>query len=120
MKENFYRGLLCALAEVSDRSYFIASGERYHSAFNQVMEKSKEDRNLPGIEDAFMDPIFGVYPESKEAVIEGLQDLLIGLDTSVPQRAYFRIDKKSAVRELKRLSNPEGYITLAREFLKNN
>mgnify|MGYP000117866905 CR=1 FL=1 len=118
MVENFYRGLLYVLRERSEEEYFVIEGSKFHDAFGEIVKQAK-DCNLTTLE-VFIDPMFGRYPEVSDFIYEGLQNLIISVDNSCPQRAYYRISKEGATRELNRMENSDLYRKFADSFLKNS
>ena len=104
-KLTFYRGLLCALR--TQREDFVAEGDRFHRAFAATVEHAQEKAD-PGTllmpPEIHLDPMFGVYHEANEMLLEGEQDLLISLLNPRHRKASFRITKIEAEEELREIS----------------
>ncbi|MFW9930556.1 MAG: hypothetical protein ACFFD1_14295, partial [Candidatus Thorarchaeota archaeon] len=86
---------------------------------DKAIEKGKEE-GLESVAEMMIDPVFGVYHESEEFLIDGFRDLLVDLGSSNQQRAYFKIDKEFASKQLDKFPNGEIYRAMAKEFLKYN
>lgn len=117
-KLTFYRGLLCALR--TQRKDFVAEGDRFHRAFaatiRHAQKKAESEPSLvpPQIH---LDPMFGVYQEANEMLLEGEQDLLISLLNPRHRKASFRITESEAEEELRELSvADEWFRDLGRVF----
>jgi hypothetical protein len=111
---TFYRGLLCALR--TKREEFVAQGELFHHAFASTVEYA---RRLAGGAEAVplhMDPVFGIYHEANEMLLEGEQDLLLSLMNPRLQKARFKIDMDEAEQELNELPDPSFFKKLG-EYL---
>lgn len=117
-KLTFYRGLLCAL-RTQRTDDFVAEGDRFHRAFAATLEYAhqKVDSNVTLIPPQIhMDPMFGIYHEANEMLLEGEQDLLISLLNPRHRKASFRISPAEAEEELRDIPNPEWFRDLGRVF----
>jgi hypothetical protein len=65
-----------------------------------------------------VDPLFGVYREANEMILEGQQDLLLSLINPTLRKATFRINSQEAERRLKDISEREWYRDLADYFVR--
>jgi hypothetical protein len=114
-KLTFYRGLLCALC--TQRKDFVAEGDRFHEAFAATVKHArwKTPQNVaPPV--IHLDPIFGVYHEANEMLLEGEQDLLISLFNPRYRKATFRITSNEAEEELREIPGTEWFRDLGRVF----
>ena len=108
---RFYHLLLCAVCESGSDSFSI--GDSYHKAFGRAVEETPAG----GINiEAYLDPVFGRYPEAEEMLLLGLQRFMLATD-SQGSRAYFRISSDDGRNELDRANNTDDYRSLARVFL---
>lgn len=114
-KLTFYRGLLCALR--TRRNDFVAEGDRFHQAFAATVEHARRETSQSEAPPAIhLDPIFGVYHEANEMLLEGEQDLLISLFNPRYRKATFRITSNEAEEELREIPNTEWFRDLGRVF----
>jgi len=117
-KLTFYRGLLCALR--TQREDFVAEGDCFHRAFAAAVEHAQEKADPASFlmpPQIHLDPMFGVYHEADEMLLEGEQDLLISLLNPRHRRASFRITKSEAEAELREISGAaEWFKDLGRIF----
>ena len=115
-KLTFYRGVLCALR--TKREEFLAEGDRFHQAFGATVQYARKNCPEPALSPPpfHLDPIFGVYPEANEMLLEGEQDFLISLLNPRHQKAMFRISRDEAMEELQSLPNHEWFLTLGDLF----
>jgi len=115
----FYRGLLFAL-RAAGMTGFLAEGPEFHQAFGSTIalasELLGEDEPIHAIE-VHLDPIFGVYPEANEMLLEGAQDTVLSLANPHLRRAKFEMDEHEALEELERLPRPDIFRKLG-EHLK--
>jgi hypothetical protein len=114
----FYRGLLFGL-RVAGEDEFLAEGAAFHRAFGETMEFAS--RLFEGIDDIRpieyeVDPIFGVYPQANEMLLEGEQDTVLSLANPDLRRAKFEVDEDEARAELQRLPRPDLFEELGRHF----
>jgi len=114
-KLTFYRGLLYALRQ--QRGSFVAEGERFHRAFASTVECAQRSHPPDAIPPAIhLDPLFGMYREANEMLLEGEQDLLLSLLNPRHRQAQFRIDTDDAKRELEELPHPDWFLSLGKHF----
>ena len=116
-KLTFYRGLLCALG--TQRREFVAEGDHFHQAFGAAVEYARRvssDDPALAPPPVHLDPIFGVYPEANEMLLEGEQDLLISLLNPRHRKASFRISEDEAQEELQDIPHGEWFLDLGKVF----
>ena len=111
----FNRGLLLALREL--RHSFITDGPAYHEAFRRMLEAAVE-RKASWPEDMLrdFDPVFGVFPQASEMILEGLRDCLLNLLSPQLVRAQFRLTRSDATRMLDKLDDAAVFRALAYDF----
>lgn len=114
----FYRGLLFGL-RLAGEEEFLAEGAAFHRAFGETMELAL--RLFEGVDairpvECEVDPIFGVYPEANEMLLEGEQDTVLSLANPDLRRAKFEVDEAEARAELQRLPRPDLFEELGRRF----
>lgn len=115
---TFYRGLLFALRAIGTPD-FPAAGSRFHEAFGKTIEyafRISASKDLPQPMAVNADPIYGVYPEANEMLLEGEQDLVLSLMNPRLKFAQFKIDPAEADDELKRVGHVDWYKDLANYF----
>jgi hypothetical protein len=102
-KLTFYRGLLCALRV--KREEFTAQGPEFHRAFASTIEYARQlaGERSPLSVKLDLDPVFGIYHEANEMLLEGEQDLILSLMNPRLERARFKIDDTEAEEELRTL-----------------
>jgi hypothetical protein len=115
-KLTFFRGLLFALRQ--HRKQFEAEGDRFHRAFASTIElaKSEHPELVANIISLEFDPIFGVYTEASEMLLEGEQDLVLSLMNPRLGDAVFKIDPIEAAEELSTIPNAEWFKELGTHF----
>jgi hypothetical protein len=117
-KRRFFRGFLYALCgELTDN--FLVDGPEYHRAFAAMIEYAQDiavRQNRPKPIEVHVDPLFGVYREANEMLLEGQQDLLLSLLNPTLRKATFRIKPDEAKRRLEALGEREWYRDLAKHF----
>jgi hypothetical protein len=107
-KLTFYRGVLCALA--TKRDEFIAQGEDFHKAFASTVDYARTlTTGEPLSLTLHLDPVFGIYHEATEMLLEGEQDLLLSLMNPRLQRARFKIDHADAEQELREMPDAQFF-----------
>jgi hypothetical protein len=114
----FYRGLLFGL-RLAGEEEFLAEGAAFHRAFGATMEfASSLFEGVDAIRpvECEVDPIFGVYPEANEMLLEGEQDTVLSLANPDLRRAKFEVDVAEARAELQRLPRPDLFEQLGRHF----
>jgi hypothetical protein len=114
----FYRGLLFGL-RLAGEEEFLAEGSAFHRAFGATMEFAS--RLFEGVDaiqpvQCEVDPIFGVYPEANEMLLEGEQDTVLSLANPDLRRAKFEVNVTEARAELQRLPRPDLFEQLGRHF----
>lgn len=114
----FYRGLLFGLRAAGETE-FLAEGDAFHRAFGATMEFAA--RLFEGVEAIHaitceIDPIFGVYSEANEMLLEGEQDTVLSLANPDLRRAKFEVNEEEAREELRRLPRPDLFEQLGRHF----
>lgn len=114
----FYRGLLFGLRAAGETE-FLAAGAAFHRAFGSTMEFAAQ--LFAGVEaihaiECEIDPIFGVYSEANEMLLEGEQDTVLSLANPDLRRAKFEVDEEEARNELRRLPRPDLFEQLGRHF----
>jgi hypothetical protein len=117
-KYTFYRGLLFAL-RANGVDEFPAAGPAFHEAFGKTIEYASEisaAHHLPKPIIVNVDPIYGVYPEANEMLLEGEQDLVLSLMNPRLKFAQFKIDRAEADEELKEVGYEDWYRELAKFF----
>ena len=112
---TFFRGLLYALRERTDN--FIADGDSFHAAFRAVLREAAKKRFGPATEMLEnYDPVFGVYPEANEMLLEGERDFILSMMNPQLRRAQFKISRGVAREELDGLPEKETFRELATRF----
>jgi hypothetical protein len=114
----FYRGLLFGL-RVAGEQEFLAEGAAFHRAFGSTIEFAGQ--LFAGVDavrplECEIDPIFGVYSEANEMLLEGEQDTVLSLANPDLRRAKFELDEGEARDELRRLPRPDLFEELGRHF----
>lgn len=113
---TFFRGLLYALRDQSDEA-FTAEGDRFHRAFRTVLEEAASRNFGPARQMlANYDPVFGIYPDATEMLLEAQRDFIVTMMNPHLRKAQFKITKGRARAELKNLPNPTLFRKLARTF----
>ena len=118
-KLTFYRGLLFGL-RAAGLPEFLAEGPRFHRAFGLTLQQAVQlfdDDQFINMVDFNIDPVFGVYSEANEMLLEGEQDTVLSLANPHLRRAKFEVDEEEAREELYRLPQPEVFEKLG-EFFK--
>ena len=114
-KLTFFRGLLFALRQ--HRAKFDAEGETFQKAFASTIERAKaEHPELVAKISLEFDPIFGVYSEASEMLLEGEQDLVLALMNPRLGLARFKIGPAEAAEELQAIPNAEWFKELGGYF----
>ena len=111
----FNRGLLLALCEL--RSSFITDGPAYHEAFRQMLKAAVERKDpIPErlLED--FDPVFGVFPQASEMILEGMRDCILTLLSPQLVLAQFRLSRSDATRMLDKLDDAAVFRALAHDL----
>ena len=114
----FFRGILFGL-RASGMPEFLAEGAKFHRAFGSTMELAQ--RLLSDADEihpiaVHLDPIFGVYPEANEMLLEGEQDTVLSLANPHLRRAKFEMDDVEAAEELNRLPRADVFLELGKHF----
>jgi hypothetical protein len=115
----FYRGLLFGL-RAAGQEEFLAEGSQFHRAFGSTIELATKllGKTDPiHVIEVHLDPIFGVYPEANEMLLEGAQDTVLSLANPHLRRAKFEMDEQEAQEELERLPRADIFRKLG-EHLK--
>jgi hypothetical protein len=118
-RRAFFRGLLYALCTIANEEEFIAEGPEYHRAFAETLRYARniaDEGRGPAPIELHVDPLFGVYREANEMLLEGEQDLLLSLINPTLRRATFRIRPGEAERRLSGLPDQAWYRDLASHF----
>lgn len=118
---TFYRGLLFAL-RANGVNEFPAAGPVFHQAFGKTIEYAFQisaNQDLPQPMAVNVDPIYGVYPEANEMLLEGEQDLVLSLMNPRLKYAQFKIGEAEADDELKQVGHVEWYKDLANYFRRH-
>ena len=115
-KRDFYRGLLYALR--LRRQTFDTEGQAFHRAFGEVMRFARENpaADTPLPVEVHLNPLFSVYPEATEMLLEGEQDHLVSLLNPTLQRATFNVSENFADKQLSRLPHADWFRELGRRF----
>jgi hypothetical protein len=117
---TFYRGLLYALREKGPDS-FIADGDLFHKAFHAVLYEAAKKHFGPAQEMLEnYDPVFGVYPEANEMLLEAERDFILSMMNPHLRRAQFKISKGIAHEELESLADKDTFRELATRFLNES
>lgn len=115
-KLTFYRGLLFALRQ--HRANFDAEGDRFQRAFAATIERAKAER--PDVVSKMItlefDPMFGVYTEANEMLLEGEQDLVLSLMNPRLGEAHFKIEAADAAEELSSIPDAAWFRELGAYF----
>jgi catechol 2,3-dioxygenase-like lactoylglutathione lyase family enzyme len=114
----FYRGLLFGLRAAGETS-FLAEGTGFHRAFGSTLQRATElFSQVEGyrVIDFAIDPVFGVYPEANEMLLEGEQDTVLSLANPHLRRAKFEVEETEAQEELRRLPHSDIFEELGRFF----
>jgi hypothetical protein len=110
----FYRGILFALRERRDG--FIAEGTKFHSAFRAMLESAIQEPAFTSAAERMLenfDPVFGVFPEASEMLVEGERDFIVALENPRLRVATFKLDKDEARSELDELPSAQVFRKLA-------
>lgn len=110
----FFRGILFALRE--HRSGFVAERAKFHAAFRAMLERAKHDPSFAAVAKRMLenfDPVFGVFPEATEMLLEGERDFIVALENPRLLMAQFKLDEQEARQELGELPAAEGFRKLA-------
>lgn len=121
----FYRGLLLALR--SERVSFLASGERFHTAFGLAVDEAASAAARKGfvemsdlaIDLQEKDPVFGIFRGAEEMILQGMYDLILVLESPRNEIARLKVSKAQAAKELADLPNWEVYEETAKVFHKH-
>lgn len=119
-RRAFFRGLLYALC-TKLQGDFLVEGADYHHAFNSTIEYAErlaKEGKAPHPIPVHVDPLFGVYREANEMILEGQQDLLLSLINPTLRKATFRIKPQEAERRLKNIAERDWYRDLADHFVR--
>jgi len=116
-KAKFRHGFLYALGELRERVSYQDT-PKLHAAFNGMFQLAAKTMPTPEFEflsGMSMDPMFGVFHETDELILEGEQDLLLewGRNTF-----YFQACGKEATQELERVAHADWFRSLAKYFLE--
>lgn len=110
-KLTVYRGILFGLRQL--RGDFPAHGSDFHRAFGLTMKKAEQmGISIP----LNHDPVFDVYDEATEMLMEGEQDLLLSLMNPTFHRATFKISQQEAEEQLRLLPDAEKFRELGKHF----
>lgn len=110
----FYRGLLFALRERRDD--FIAEGVTFHSAFRSMLETAALEPSFAAAAKRMLenfDPVFGVFPEAAEMLLEGERDFIVALENPRLRIAKFKLNRDEAREELNDLPAADEFRKLA-------
>jgi hypothetical protein len=110
----FFRGVLFALRECQEE--FAAEGVKFHSAFRKMLESAMDEPMLAPAARRMLenfDPVFGVFPEATEMLLEGERDFIVSLENPRLRVAKFKVDKDEARSELDELPCAEVFRKLA-------
>lgn len=110
--DEMHRGLLLGVAEL--RRGFLADGDAFHLAYRAAIAAHESDATRLAAES--FDPVFGVYRDAEDMVLEGIRDLILALDRPHLRRATFLISAARAREELNELRGSVSYRTMARAF----
>ena len=110
----FFRGVLFALRE--RRETFVAEGVTFHAAFRAMLETALDEPSFAAAAARMLenfDPVFGVFPEATEMLLEGERDFIVALENPRLRVAQFKLDESEAREELNELPAAEGFRKLA-------
>jgi len=119
-RRAFFRGFLYALC-TKLKGEFLVEGDAYHQAFGATVDYARKlaaEGKAPHPIRLHIDPLFGVYREANEMILEGQQDLLLSLINPTLRKATFRINPEEAQRRLENISEKEWYRDLADYFVR--
>ncbi|HKY34559.1 MAG TPA: hypothetical protein VJN18_01360 [Polyangiaceae bacterium] len=111
----FYRGVLFALRE-RHRTTFIAEGTKFHAAFRAMLETAVHEPPFAAAAERMLenfDPVFGVFPEATEMLLEGERDFIVALENPRLRIAQFKLDEEEARNELNELPSADEFRKLA-------
>ncbi len=114
---GFFRGLLFALCEQWPKeTTFLAEGPTFHSAFRAMLEEAQHEPSTSATAVRMLenfDPVFGIFPEATEMLLEGERDLIVSLENPSLRYARFKMTMDEARAELNELPGAEVFRSLA-------
>lgn len=110
---RFNQGLLLAARAAGARQVFQYNGPKWNAAFDAVAEAIRGSELISSWWVPFKDPVGGVYLASRELIVQGEHDLLLGLIGS--RSAAFLMKPEEALKELENeFPHLEWFKTLGR------
>ena len=110
----FFRGVLFALRERRDN--FVAEGVTFHTAFRAMLETALREPSFAAAAERMLenfDPVFGVFPEATEMLLEGERDFIVALENPRLRVAQFKLNETEAREELNELPAANAFRKLA-------
>jgi hypothetical protein len=115
-RHSFYQGLLLAARAAGAPDTFDAESRSFHDAFEAMLEHLRTSNvRIRGLAHAQRDPVFGVYHEANELLLQAEQDLILEFNPLLRRtHARFRVQRAQAELEL----NDFAFADLLREVGK--
>lgn len=119
-RHTFFQGLLLAARAEGAPDEFDAEGRLVHDAFAAVVAflQQSPDVKVVGLSTARRDPVFGVFHEANELLLQAEQDLILGFVNPTLRKAKFKIAEAEAKEELGEFEHTAWLLDAGREFAK--
>lgn len=115
---QFNQGLLLSARAQGAPDRFQADGKEFHDAFGKAIEFLNRGNGcvVPGLGYVRRDPVFGVYHEAGQLLLQGQYDLIIGLMSPSFEEAVFRVSREQAAKEIAEFEHAEWFRDLGLVF----
>lgn len=117
-RHTFFQGLLLAARAEGAPVEFDAEGRALHDAFGAVVDflENSPDMKVTGLSTVRRDPMFGVFHEANELLLQAEQDLILGFVNPTLRTAKFKIAESDAKDELAEFEHAEWLRAAGRAF----
>ncbi|MBX3245555.1 MAG: hypothetical protein KF901_00035 [Myxococcales bacterium] len=117
-RHTFFQGLLLAARAEGAPDEFDAEGRAVHDAFGAVVAflQRSTDVKVTGLTTVRRDPVFGVFHEANELLLQAEQDLILGFVNPTLRKAKFKVAESDANAELSEFDQAEWLRQAGRAF----
>lgn len=117
-RHTFFQGLLLAARAEGAPEEFDAEGRVIHDAFGAVVAflQKSSDVKVVGLSTVRRDPVFGVFHEANELLLQAEQDLILGFVNPTLRKAQFKLAASDADVELKEFAHAKWLREAGRAF----
>ncbi|MCB9619810.1 MAG: hypothetical protein H6724_10235 [Sandaracinus sp.] len=116
-RHTFFQGLLLAARAEGAPEEFDAEGRVIHDAFGAVVAfLQKSDVKVVGLSTVRRDPVFGVFHEANELLLQAEQDLILGFVNPTLRKAKFKLAALEAKAELEEFDHAAWLREAGRAF----